>query len=327
MAISKTKALKHVVEGIVPVSVKYSSLKIPTEEEIKRILEGLQKTSQQYLDKFHSWKRERQNCIQEIRELAKNITFHNRNTNIAQILASLAGIGGGALAIAGLALTPVTGGLSLGLTIAGAVVGGGAALTGVANKSTSIGVRIDRTKKAKKCVGAHKNSTDEINNILEELHTNCNEVYKLATEDTVKMFKELKYRDGTECVIHGACSSVTVALTVKDVLTFREALNQLRSNAGITAATTARGTDIVVDTVRSVTKLSAKVVGKAMTGIGIGFGAVGIAFEAVTILYTTVELARGSKTTAATQLLSLAKQMEEELKIAERVYKKLSELL
>ncbi len=122
-----------------------------------------------FLRMYPQWIQAREECIETIRDLADNIDFHHRNTNIAQIPTSVVGLVGGALTVTGLALIPVTFGASLGLTIAGAVIGGGAAVAGVANAGTDIGVRVHRTKKAKQCVDEHLKATQDMETTMNEL--------------------------------------------------------------------------------------------------------------------------------------------------------------
>uniref|UniRef100_A0A1X7TTQ1 Caspase family p20 domain-containing protein n=1 Tax=Amphimedon queenslandica TaxID=400682 RepID=A0A1X7TTQ1_AMPQE len=81
------------------------------------------------LDKaVEEWLPVRKQTIREIRKAADNLQEHHSNVNKSRIIGATASIGGGALAILGFALTPVTFGGSLALSAIGigaAAVGGG----------------------------------------------------------------------------------------------------------------------------------------------------------------------------------------------------------
>ena len=81
------------------------------------------------------WKGRRENTVKTIRTTAEKLVKHHRNVNISRITGSVVAIGGSGIAILGFALTPVTFGASLGLTIAGAGI---AAAGGVTAAGASI---------------------------------------------------------------------------------------------------------------------------------------------------------------------------------------------
>ncbi|XP_071080914.1 apolipoprotein L3-like [Haliotis cracherodii] len=82
----------------------------------------------------------------ELRDFAENLKSKQRKVDIAKLTTSNVDLVGGVLAMAGLALASVTAGVSLGLTIAGGVVGVGSAVSGM---STMI-VEYHLTKNAEK---------------------------------------------------------------------------------------------------------------------------------------------------------------------------------
>ena len=178
--------------------------RVQNEEKIQKVIKLLGVSDkfgvygQNLLAQYPEWKKQREDCIREIRDLADNIDFHHRNTNIAQVPASIAGLAGGVLTITGLALIPVTFGVSLGLTIAGAVVGTGAAVTGIANAGTDIGVRIHRTKKAQQCVKSHVPCTEEMLNTIKNLFNSLNEANELATDEIVDFAEGLVKMNSAE---------------------------------------------------------------------------------------------------------------------------------
>ena len=82
----------------------------------------------------HRWLPVRRQTIREIRKVADNLQEHHRNVDISKIAGSTASVIGGALAITGFALTPITLGTSLILSGVGIGVGtlGGATVAGAA---------------------------------------------------------------------------------------------------------------------------------------------------------------------------------------------------
>ena len=91
-------------------------------------------------DLLCEWKGNRENTVKTIRATADKLVKHHRNVNISRITGSVVAIGGSGIAILGFALTPVTFGASLGLTVAGAgiAVAGGATATGASIVDTVI---------------------------------------------------------------------------------------------------------------------------------------------------------------------------------------------
>ena len=296
------------------------------DENMQKILEFLVKVDktkesvQKFLDTYSSWLKERQGCIENIRKLADSIDFHHRNTNIAQLPASAAGITAGILTITGLALIPVTFGASLGLTITGAVLGAGATIAGVANSATDIGVRIDRSKKAKKSIDQHRESTEEMGKIIQEVLDDCEEVTKLATEEMMSIVDETLIRNGGEAArftavgLKNACSVGLAA--VRTIPKAAKSLHLLRKGFGITAAAAAsslRTVDVASDAAGGAVKLVASTTGKVITGLGFAFSAIGIAADLVSAGVSIYDLVKGSGTSTSKQLRKVADNLIKEM--------------
>ncbi|XP_048259878.1 apolipoprotein L3-like [Haliotis rufescens] len=111
----------------------------------------------------------------ELRDFAENLKSKQRKVDIAKLTSSNAGLVGGGLAIAGLALAPVTAGVSLGLTIAGGVVGGGGAVSGIS--SMIVNYRI--TKNAEKHLSQKLHDYAEMS---EDINTKLNKLIKTLQE-------------------------------------------------------------------------------------------------------------------------------------------------
>ena len=277
-----------------------------TPEQVQNILEKFLVTKeimQAYIDAYPTWKNERRKCIEEVRSLADNIDFHHRNINIANLPTAAVGIVGGVLMITGLALIPVTLGVSLGLTISGAVVGVGATATGITTTATDIGIRVDRLKKAKKIVSDHKESTENICKLVQELEKNCREV------ETMSSLNDSTIQGAGECMkITGYAIFNTIPKTAKALHLIRKGFGV--SRACVTANAAGGAAKVVV-------------ISKVFTGFGFAFSAIGIVCDIVSAGVSIYELAKGSKTSVSEQLREQADNMEKELKTLENIYSEL----
>ena len=77
------------------------------------------------------WIKERKTTITIIRNIATSLVTHRRNVKITRITGSVAAIAGTSITILGFALTPVTFGGSIALTIVGTSIGTAAGLTSI----------------------------------------------------------------------------------------------------------------------------------------------------------------------------------------------------
>uniref|UniRef100_A0A3Q2QQY6 Apolipoprotein L n=1 Tax=Fundulus heteroclitus TaxID=8078 RepID=A0A3Q2QQY6_FUNHE len=90
--------------------------------------------------------------IDELVECAVKLDSMNKGAKISSVVGSSVGAVGGVLSIVGLALIPVTAGVSLGLTIAGASMGVTSGTNSLVTTLTEIGVNYTQQKKANKAV-------------------------------------------------------------------------------------------------------------------------------------------------------------------------------
>ena len=85
--------------------------------EIVEMFRECSKSLNDFSPLYPSWRDERIQCIRDISYIADEIERHHRNVNVVQLPTAGLGILSGILCITGIALTPVTFGASLGLTI------------------------------------------------------------------------------------------------------------------------------------------------------------------------------------------------------------------
>ena len=315
----------------------YSSLPEVDRQAIE-LLNGIKKTSDSvvaFFKLYETWAKERRDCIKKVRELAENIDWHHRNINIAQLPTSAAGITGGALSIAGLALIPVTFGASLGLTIAGGVVGGAAALTGVGTAVADISITTNQSNKAKECIKQHQSTTEEMKTIVESLLENSNKLNTLATSEVMKVINQLIWKNKVELTRVVLVGSITTGYTLIETIptAIKNLTLVLRRGTGVAVATGTTSIRAAESTAADVASGTATGTAKAVStgskvsrGFGFAFSAVGIAVDIFTIGFTVYDLATGSETSAAKKLKEVAKHLEEELEQVNDLYSKLNNL-
>lgn len=328
---SISRAVKHFSCGLCPICgivlqklKKEPTLREPDLDQWERFASLVVRTEesmQAFQRAYPSWEKERRECIKEIKKLANDIDFHHRNIEIARLPTGAVSIVGGVLTILGVALTPVTFGASLALTISGAVIGTGATVTGITTTATDIGIQATRLKKAKDCAEKHKLSTDKILKLAEELFNNCGEVEALSslTDCAVQLAGEL-----TRASIMGIKNVAVIGKAIAH--TIPKASKSLHLLRGAKAAADASSMRTVgVARAGSATKVVATTAGKVFTGVGVAFSAVGIVFDLVSVGISINGLAKGSKTSAATKLREQATNLQKELEILKEVYNGLNE--
>ncbi|XP_014913904.1 uncharacterized protein LOC106963488 [Poecilia latipinna] len=106
--------------------------------------------------------------LDQIEQCAVQLDRMNKGAKISSVAGSSVGVVGGILSIVGLALIPVTFGVSVGLTIAGAAVGGTSGLNSLVTTLTEVGVNNTQTKKANTAFQRFMNAVQRIQDCLEE---------------------------------------------------------------------------------------------------------------------------------------------------------------
>ena len=115
--------------------------------------------------------------IQKIRSWADELESVQYKTNVASLTGASAGIVGGGLGIAGvgMALAPLTFGASavFGLTVAGAVVGGAGATTGIASMVTKNKYEKSAKKRASRMLESYKDEVAHMKTVQDKFEEIC----------------------------------------------------------------------------------------------------------------------------------------------------------
>uniref|UniRef100_A0A3Q2UHJ6 Apolipoprotein L n=1 Tax=Fundulus heteroclitus TaxID=8078 RepID=A0A3Q2UHJ6_FUNHE len=145
--------------------------------------------------------------IDELVECAVKLDSMNKGAKISSVVGSSVGAVGGVLSIVGLALIPVTAGVSLGLTIAGASMGVTSGTNSLVTTLTEIGVNYTQQKKANK---AFQNFMEEFQKIQECL----SEVMKQSTDTLEPGMIDLVV--GVGKAVNNVCGIKSSAGTIAD---------------------------------------------------------------------------------------------------------------
>uniref|UniRef100_A0A3Q4GNF6 Uncharacterized protein n=1 Tax=Neolamprologus brichardi TaxID=32507 RepID=A0A3Q4GNF6_NEOBR len=103
---------------------------------------------EKFIEEFKKRKSEMLEFLNELQGCAVQLEKMNKGAKISSVAGSSVGAVGGALSIAGLALAPVTAGVSLALTITGAGLGVTSAVNSAVTTGTEIGVKATQKKRA-----------------------------------------------------------------------------------------------------------------------------------------------------------------------------------
>lgn len=108
-----------------------------------------QGTSLWFMQEFSERKPRMQEFLTGLRDCAAQLESMNKGAKISSVVGSSVGLVGGVLSIVGLALIPVTLGVSVGLTMAGVGLGVTSGVNSMVTTATEMGVNSTEQKKAK----------------------------------------------------------------------------------------------------------------------------------------------------------------------------------
>ncbi|XP_041634110.1 uncharacterized protein LOC121503662 [Cheilinus undulatus] len=121
-----------------------------------------------FLNEFSDRKPRLLQSLDELEEVAVQLDSMNKGAKISSVVGSSVGAVGGILSIVGLALSPVTAGVSLGLTMAGVGLGITSGVNGAVTTATEIGVNSSQQKKAGEVFQRIMEDMQSLHDYLEE---------------------------------------------------------------------------------------------------------------------------------------------------------------
>ncbi|XP_037053520.1 apolipoprotein L3-like [Peromyscus leucopus] len=252
-----------------------------------------------FLEDYAQVKLELEQQIEKLRALADKIDKVHRDCTITQVVAKSTGAVSGVLTILGLALAPVTAGVSLGLSATGLGLGAAAAVTSVSTSLVEKVITAKEEAKASQLVPTSKDQEELIKEVLEESKPVLVSVYKNSFQKLEDIKKNI------------------------DAIKLAKANSHLKTNAKrlmttgrVSAQNTKKVKKAFGGTALAMSK-GARIMGAATTGLS-------ILMDVVSLVEDTKHLQEGAKTESAAELRQKAQNLEQKLQELIRVHDSLT---
>ncbi|XP_074522639.1 uncharacterized protein LOC141787855 [Halichoeres trimaculatus] len=145
-----------------------------------------EKSCSTFMDEFSNRQPQMLKYLGELEEAAGKLNSMNKGAKISGVVGSSVGVVGGILSIIGLALIPVTAGVSLGLTATGIGLSVTSGVNSAVTTATEIGVNSKHQKKANEVFQDFMKNVQTLQNCLEEVSSQTVAVKKAnPTEEAV----------------------------------------------------------------------------------------------------------------------------------------------
>uniref|UniRef100_A0A8C8I318 Apolipoprotein L n=2 Tax=Oncorhynchus tshawytscha TaxID=74940 RepID=A0A8C8I318_ONCTS len=174
-----------------------------------------QGAAQRFIGQFSQCRPRMEQFLTDLEENAVQLDRMKLGAKISSVAGSSVGVAGGILTIVGLALTPVTGGVSLALTIAGASLGVTSGVNSITTGITEMKVNSIHEKKASEIFQSFMEDVESLQECLEDVARNMEPILGKSRVDVVLgagnvIFTAGAIRKGIDTIID--CAS---ALSVK----------------------------------------------------------------------------------------------------------------
>nr|XP_048310635.1 apolipoprotein L3-like isoform X2 [Myodes glareolus] len=278
---------------------------VDDEDDIQNALQE----KKRFLEVYPQVKRELEESIRKLHTLADKIDKVHRDCTITQMVAKSTGAVSGVMAILGLALAPVTAGISLGLSATGLGLGAAAAVTSV---STTIVEAV---------------STASVKAEASELLPRNNDTDSdIKSNNTEKIIKEAVEKSTPRMLSVSKNSFRNLEVMKKniDAIKLTKASPRLTNNAKrlmTTGKVSARSTRQVKKafggTALAMTK-GARIMGAATAGLS-------LVLDVVSLIEDSIHLQEGAKAESAEKLRQQAQDLEQKLQELIRVHDSLTQ--
>lgn len=282
-----------------------------------------------FIEEFNKRKSEMLEFLNELQGCAVQLEKMNKGAKISSVAGSSVGAVGGALSIAGLALAPVTAGVSLALTITGVGLGVTSAVNSAVTTGTEIGVKATQKKRANKILQNFMKGVQSFHDCLEGVASQpvCN--VKVSKSEVAIGVSKIAFKAGT--FGKGIDSFVDAASAVK--MLQRE--EQIISSAGKVLAQEGK-------TLRNVPRVASDVpemgigtaqaavkgplaLSKTMRGLFIAGNAIFIGMDLFFICKDSVSLAKGNNTEVSELIKARAELWRSEFDSWQKIHDSLDE--
>uniref|UniRef100_A0A8C0WJS4 Apolipoprotein L3 n=1 Tax=Castor canadensis TaxID=51338 RepID=A0A8C0WJS4_CASCN len=214
-----------------------SDLAMQDEEE----LHNDQEDRERFLNTFPQVKMELEEHIKKLRALADKIDKVHKDCIISHVVATSTGAASGVLTILGLALAPVTAGVSLALSATGIGLGRAAAVTSVATSIVDHSSTLSAKAEARSLLSTSMDTMKEVKNVLSQTAPR-------VASTTTKCIRDLQGIEKSICAIKLDKANSHLATSDKLERTFGGTVLAMTKGAQIMGAATA-GVFLLMDVI------------------------------------------------------------------------------
>lgn len=271
---------------------------------------------------INDYKSEVNKAVETIKEAADNLDKVANGTGIVNTVGGSASIAGGGMAIAGLLLAPITGGVSLGLTVAGSLTGTAGAITSFTGTVINTFCESSDAKKTKQVTAPLFRATLGLQALLNEYQQKLQKAaeflwtpvgQKVAIDAGHLVKHGIKIVGKGTTIVQLASSSWKHHKKAQKIKSLVKVIKyDFYKTHAINAAAPAVKIPVVGKTLATAGSTSAKVLSSSFTILGMGFAARDIA-DGVTKIKDGSELAREFRKTAR-EFYNEAKELIERYK-------------
>ncbi|XP_071256285.1 uncharacterized protein [Salvelinus alpinus] len=144
-----------------------------------------QGAAQRFIGQFSQRRPRMEQFLTELEESAVQLDRMKLGAKISSVAGSSVGVAGGILSIVGIALSPVTGGVSLALTIAGASLGVTSGVNSITTGITEMKVNSIHEKKASEIFQSFMEDVESLQECLEDVARNMKPILEQSRVDVV----------------------------------------------------------------------------------------------------------------------------------------------
>ncbi|XP_036032584.1 apolipoprotein L3-like, partial [Onychomys torridus] len=263
-----------------------------------KLQNGLQE-KKKFLEVYPQVKLELEQQIRKLRALADKIDKVHRDCTITQVVASSTGAVSGVLTVLGLALAPVTAGVSLGLSATGLGLGAAAAVTSVSTNLVEKVSTASAEAEASQLVPTSKDKGKVIKEALEENKPRLISIYK----DSFQNLEDIK-------------KNIDAFKLAKANTHLKTNAKRLMTTGRVSARNTREVQKAFGGTALAMSK-EARIMGAATTGLS-------ILMDVVSLVQDSMHLSEGAKTESAAKLRQQAQDLEQKLQELIRVHDSLT---
>uniref|UniRef100_A0A3B3CFH3 Apolipoprotein L n=1 Tax=Oryzias melastigma TaxID=30732 RepID=A0A3B3CFH3_ORYME len=255
--------------------------------------------------------------LNELEENAVQLDRMNKGAKISSVAGSSVGAVGGVLSIVGLALMPVTAGVSLALTMTGIGMGVTSGVNSLVTTATEVGVNRKHQAKANEVFQSFMEDVTELQNCLEEVSNRV--ITQLETEQVAAGVGKVLYRAGT---VGGNIAASAVKLLKSEELV--SSAGKVAVQEGAALRNVPRVAADVPDIGQAAVKSSLALSKSARAGL-IAVNALFLGMDIFFICKDSISLSKGSETEVSQFIRARAALWSSEMDSWKKIHETLSD--